>query len=278
MTTKTPGKPAAPARPSAAADAKPATAQATAATPVAPPGYRPLTPFDKKKHAGMGLETHRNYRWAAELNAMFVNAAEFGRAALDYPLVFVRAPGAVEPLPAAVLSLEARRNLFVDAEGRWRASAYVPAYARRHPFCIVQLPGEKTGDPARNLVCVEDDALVAGAKPLLDANGEPTAEWAPLLKMMEAMEAARTQTAAFGQRLDVLGLLTPFDALALPNSAKPLRLQGMLRVDEAKLAKLDPRELKNLLSRGELRAIYAHLLSLENFAKLLDLSQAARGN
>ncbi len=206
---------------------------------------------------------------------MFVNAAEFGRAALDYPLVFVRAPGNTEPLPAAVLSLEAQRNLFVDAAGQWRPGAYVPAYARRHPFCIVQLPGDQKAE-TRNLVCVEDGALVNSGKPLLDAQGEPTADWAPLLKMMEAMEAARAQTAAFGQRLDALGLLTPFDALALPNSAKPLRLQGMLRVDEAKLGKLDAKDLKNLLTRGELRAIYAHLLSLENFAKLLDFSLTAR--
>ncbi len=247
-------------------------------TPISPPGYGLLTPFDKKKHAGLGLPAERNFRWAAGLNAMFVNAAEFGRAALDYPLVFVRPPGSAEPLPAAVLSLEAQRNLFVDTGGQWRPAAYVPAYARRHPFCIVQLPTGKNDEASRNLVCVEDGALTAGGKPLLDAQGEPTAEWTPLLKMMEAMEDARAQTAAFGQRLDTLGLLTPFDALALPNSAKPLRLQGMLRVDEARLGKLDSKELKHLLSRGELRAIYAHLLSLENFAKLLDLSQVNRGN
>ncbi len=259
MSSKTPSK----TLPSAVSDPKSGSA--------APPGYRLLTAFDKKKHAGLGLSPVRSYRWAAELNAMFVNAAEFGRAALDYPLVFVRAPGNPEPLPAAVLSLEAKRNLFVNGDGQWKSAAYVPAYARRHPFCIVQLPGEKKGE-ARNLVCVEDGALVKSEKPLLDVQGEPTADWAALLKMIEAMEAARTQTAAFGQRLDTLGLLTPFDALALPNSAKPLRLQGMLRVDETKLGKLDTKDLKNLLTRGELRAIYAHLLSLENFAKLLDLS------
>ncbi len=247
-----------------------------ASTVIAPPGYGALTPFDKHKHAGLGLPAERRYRWAGALNAMFVNAAEFGRAALDYPLVFVRAPGNSEPLPAAVLSLEAQRNLFVDADDRWRSGAYVPAYARRHPFCIVQLPGEKNAE-ARNLVCVEDGALVRSDRPLLDAQGEATADWAPLLKMMEAMEAARTQTVAFGARLDTLALLTPFDALALPHSAKPLRLQGMLRVDEEKLGRLDPKELKALLTRGELRAIYAHLLSLANFARLLDLNQAARG-
>jgi hypothetical protein len=74
------------------------------------------------------------------------------------------------------------------------------------------------------------------------------------------------------KRLDALQLLRPFEALALPHRGAQTRLQGLHRVDEEKLQQLNARDLRALLRKGELRAIYAHLLSLENFARLLDFS------
>lgn len=239
----------------------------------APPGYGAVTPFDKKKHAGLGLAKFGDHAWCGKLNAVFVNVAEFGRAALDYPLVFVRDAKTSLPQPVAVLGLEAQQNLFVDSKGQWRPLAYVPAYVRRHPFCILDLPAAK-GAEKKNLVCVQEDRLVKSDKPLLDDKGDATAEWPPVLKLLEAIEAARVQTNALAERLNAAGLLTPFDALASAKSGKQMRLQGMLRVDEEKLKQIPGRDLKLMLTRGELRAVYAHLLSLENFARLLDMSQS----
>ena len=51
----------------------------------------------------------------------------------------------------------------------------------------------------------------------------------------------------------------------------------MHRVDEEKLNALGPRELKLLMRKGELRAVYAHLLSLENFGRLLDMTAETDG-
>lgn len=239
----------------------------------APPGYGKVTPFDKKKHAGLGVAAVTDYSWCSTLNAVFISVAEFGRALLDYPIVFVRDSKTSLPQPVAVLGLEAQQNLFVDSQGQWRPLAYVPAYVRRHPFCMLDLPPSKEGEK-KNLVCVQEDRLVKSDKPLLDAQGEPTAEWPPVLKLLEAIETARAQTNALAERLNAAGLLTPFDALASAKSGKQMRLQGMLRVDEEKLKQIPGRDLKLMLTRGELRAIYAHLLSLENFAKLLDMSQS----
>lgn len=242
-------------------------------TLTAPPGYGAVTPFDKKKHAGLAIANTADHGWTNKLNAVFLNVAEFGRAVLDYPIVFVRDTKTSLPQPVAVLGLEAQQNLFVDNKGQWRPLAYVPAYVRRHPFCILDLPAEK-GKEKKNLVCVQEDRLAKSDKPLLDDKGEPTAEWPPMLKLLEAIEGARAQTNSLAERLNAAGLLTPFDALASAKSGKQMRLQGMLRVDEEKLKQIPGRDLKLMLTRGELRAIYAHLLSLENFAKLLDLSQS----
>ncbi len=46
----------------------------------------------------------------------------------------------------------------------------------------------------------------------------------------------------------------------------------MHRVNEDRLNQLPAKAIKAMMSRGELSRVYAHLISLENFAKLLDLS------
>ena len=239
-----------------------------------PPGYGPVEPLDRTRHRGLGLKSPTGYGWYRAFNAVSVSLAEFARAALDYPIVFVRDAASGDPLPMAVLGLQQHQNLFVSAAGQWRAGCYVPAYLRRHPFCLAQAraPG---GAELRPLVCVEEGALVPGGRPLLDERGDPTPDWTPILKLLEAIESTRPATVALVRRLDTLQLLAPFDALALPREGGQLRLQGMLRVDEERLKKLPGKNLKAMLGQGELRAIYAHLLSLENFARLLDLSQEA---
>ena len=49
-----------------------------------------------------------------------------------------------------------------------------------------------------------------------------------------------------------------------------MQLTGMHRVAEKNLENLNAAQLKNLMRKGILARIYMHLLSLENFGRLLD--------
>lgn len=238
---------------------------------VSPPGYGAVEPFDKTKHAGMAVRTDYDFAWCAKLNAVYLNAVEFSRAATDFPIAFTREERSGEFVPVAVLGLRNGENLFVNDAGTWQPSAYVPAYFRRHPFCIAEIPkGE--GEAPQRLVCVQSDQLAKSDKPLMGADGAPTPAWENIQKLLEAIEGARQQTRVLMRRLESLELLTSFDALATSKDGKQLRLQGMFRVDEEKLAAVPTKELKQMLGKGELRCVYAHLISLENFARLLDLT------
>ncbi|HEY0973212.1 MAG TPA: SapC family protein [Solimonas sp.] len=244
---------------------------------ISPPGYGPVVPLDRHRHAGLGFVTEPDYRWAASLNAVFINAAEFFKAALDYPIAFAREPGSGEYLPMAILGLKSRQNLYVDAHGRWREHVYLPSYVRRYPFCIAELPAGPQRPQAQRLVCVDERGLTAESrKPLFDTNGASTPAWEPIHKLMEAMEGALQQTRVLAHRLEALDLLVPFDAMALPKKGERTRLQGLYRVDETRLADVQARDVRTLLRKGELRAVYAHLLSLENFGRLLDYSQTRK--
>lgn len=246
---------------------------------IAPPGYGAVVPLDKQRHADQGLPADHGYAWCAEVNAVFINAVEFFKVALDYPIAFARDGKSGEFLPMAVLGLKAKQNLYVDAAGKWRAQTYVPAYFRRYPFCVAELPPKKGENEPQRLICVQEQALSKNSPaPLFTANGEPTPAWEPVQKLIEAMEGARLQTRVLTRRLEALGLLVPFDAVAMPRQGERTRLQGLFRVDEEKLAEVQSKDFRTLLKKGELRAIYAHLLSLENFARLLDYAQAGPAN
>lgn len=237
-----------------------------------PPGYGAIAPLDKARHASLGLKQNLNFAWSAQINAVFVNAVEIPRAGLDYPVAFAREPQTGEFAPVAVLAMRQKENLFVDAQGQWRQHAYIPAYFRRYPFCLADIPS-KEGKEAQHLVCVQEDQLAKSDQPLFDARGNPTEAWQPIIKLLEAIEGARQQTRVMMRRLEALNLFTPFDAVAVPKGGgAKMRLQGLHRVDEEKLADIPGKDLRILLKKGELRCIYAHLSSLENFARLLDMS------
>lgn len=238
-----------------------------------PPGYGAIEPLDKLAHAGLGLKPGAGYAWAAQLNAVFVGAAEMPRAALDFPLAFVRDEGNGEFLPVAILGMKERQNLFVDAQGLWHPHRYIPAYIRRYPFCLADI-ASPDGHEARHLICVQRNQLQPSPTPLFDDAGEPTAAWEPMRDLIEKLETARQQTRALMRRLESLQLLVPFDAVAVPATGERLRLAGMYRVDEVKLDALPAKDLRQLQKRSELRAVYAHLISLDNFARLMDLALA----
>ncbi len=243
---------------------------------VSPPGYGAVVPLDKHRHAGLGVRSDYDYRWCATLNAVYLNAVEFARAATDFPIAFTREANTGHFLPVAVLGLRQDENLFVDAAGQWREFSYIPAYFRRHPFCIAELAGTD-GQQPRRLVCVQEDQLGESDSPLFTAEGEATPAWETAQKLLEAVEGARQQTLALTRKLEALELLVPFDALATARGGRQMRLQGMFRVDEEKLARVPARDLTQMIGKGQLRCVYAHLISLENFARLLDLTTARDG-
>lgn len=240
-------------------------------TIMGPPGYGPIVPLDIQRHAGLGLRHDNRYHWCAAVNAAYLGAAEMPRAALDYPVAFLRDAPTGEFIPVAVLGMRQKQNLFVDAQGQWQAHRYIPAFFRRYPFCLADIPSAD-GQQARHMICVQEDQLTPSVRPLFDARGNPTPAWEPILKLLEAVEGARQQTRVFTRRLEALQLLAPFDALAQPAAGAQWRLQGLFRVDERKLQDIPGKDLRTLMKKGELRCLYAHLLSMENFARLMDLS------
>ena len=202
------------------------------------------------------------------MNPIPVSYTEFPIASRDYPLVFITADEGKSFASMLVLGLAGQQNLFVTDSDTWDPAAYVPAYVRRYPFCMTRVMLDGKEAPER-VACVEKRAINDKGEKLFDDKGVALPEWEQRQKLLFEYEADLARTDEMCKLLVQHQLLEPFTMQAVPTEGEPLQLTGMYRVAETKLAELDGATLKDLMQKGVLGRVYAHLLSLENFQRLL---------
>ena len=228
--------------------------------------------LDREKHRGRRVRATSSFAFASKANSLFLAAVEFNEACKEYAIVFTRA-GSGKVVPVAMLGLRARENLFVDADAKWDAG-YVPAFLRRYPFVLADLPGRT--DLA---VCVDEafDGLNGtDGEPLFDAQGNNTAFLQNALEFLNRYQAEYLRTEAFCQRLEQAGLLMEMNAKADLVDGRSFTVNGLMIVDEKKLMALPDAAVLPLVRSGEMHLISMHLVSLSNMQKLVD-RMAARG-
>src|SRR5690606_3786643 len=111
-----------------------------------------------------------------------------------------------------------------------------------------------------------------------DDAGKPLPEWEQLQKLLIEYEADLVRTNEMCKVLASLEVLEPFTMQARPNEGAPMSLTGMARVNQEKVMALEAEQIKALMTRGYLAAVYAHVASLAKFQRLLErrASLAAR--
>ena len=236
---------------------------------ITPPfGYQNIVPYYKNNRIRLpGAGELPDF--ARKSNAVPISYSEFAAACRDYPLCFVSTDGGKHFSPVAVIGMAGAENLFLK-EDRWDQSVYLPAYVRRYPFCMARVTLE--GKPqADRLVCVEKEHVAEGTdgEIMFDAAGNPTPRWEPIGNLLEEYERDLERTREMCEILADYALLEPFTLQATLKNSGPLNLGGMYRVAEAKLEFLNAAQHKNLIRKGIMGRVYAHLISLENFARLL---------
>lgn len=202
------------------------------------------------------------------MNVIPLSYTEISLACHDYPVVFISSDQGKTAIAMAVVGLEQRHNLFVTADLAWDRSAYVPAYVRRYPFCMTRVNVSGAEQPER-IACVEKRAVSARGDALYNDRGEPLPVWEAMRKLLFEFEADLARTEALCKVIIELGLLEPFNMQAKPNEGEPFTLSGMFRVVEQKVNDLPADKLKELVGNGVLPRLYAHLMSMSNFNRLL---------
>jgi hypothetical protein len=245
---------------------------------ISPPfGYKEVVPFLKTQKVRL-LSPGEVPEFAQSGNAIPISLSEFQPVARDYPIVFTGADNGQAFTPVAVLGLTGGENLFVE-DGAWVSGVYIPAYARRYPFCMAKVNVNQVAQK-EHLICVEKTYIDENGEQMFDEKQQPTAKWNDLERLLGEYERDLERSREMCSILSDYGLFEPFTMQASfrQEGAKPMQVTGMYRVIEKNLENLNAAQLKNLMRKGILPRIYLHLVSLENFGRLLDRKAARKPN
>lgn len=243
---------------------------------ISPPfGYKEVVPFLKTQKVRL-LAPGEVPEFVQRGNAVPISHTEFQPVARHYPIVFTSSDDGKSYAAVAVLGFSSGENLFYES-GAWAGGVYVPAYARRYPFCMARVNVNKVEQKNR-LICVEKSSLdEERGEAMFDAGGQPTEKWKGVERLLSEYEADLERGREMCALLADYGLLEPFSMQAKLKQEKgggSMQITGMHRVAEKNLENLNAAQLKNLMHKGYLARIYIHLLSLENFGRLLDRKAA----
>jgi hypothetical protein len=227
--------------------------------------YREPRPLEPGRHGKAGLEAIRSLRFAAQTNSIPIAADEFYTAQAHYPIVFT----AGKPASAvAVVGLANGVNLFIDAEGAWKAGAYVPAYVRRYPFVFI-----RSADQQQYILAIDEaaDAYAreGGQAPLFDGQ-EPAASTKQALQFCLEFQRQHDAAQAFAAAVDEASLLVDYRA-DVRRGGKVMSLSGFRVIDETKFNQLPDETFLAWRKRGWVALAYAHLMSMRRWEALAAL-------
>jgi hypothetical protein len=239
---------------------------------ISPPfGYKEVVPFLKTQKVRL-LAPGEVPEFVQRGNAVPISHTEFQPIARHYPIVFTTGDEGKTYAAVAVLGMSAGQNLFF-ADGRWASGSYIPAYARRYPFCMARVNLNKVEQKDR-LICIEKSWLdEERGEAMFDTGGQPNEKWKGVERLLAEYEADLERMREMCALLADYALFESFSMQATMKKEKgggSMQMTGMHRVAEKNLENLNAAQLKNLMRKGYLARIYVHLLSLENFARLLD--------
>ena len=234
---------------------------------------RPVA-LNRDRHKALRLAaSDGHFAFAAKTNALPISSGEFAEAARDYPIVFVGEEGGPFNV-AALVGLRDRQNLMVDAQGRWAAGCYVPAFARRYPFVLARTEADD-----KLTVCIDEvypGLSAERGEALFNADGSETPYLKRVLEFVQLFHTEAQRTAAFAARLKELGLLVP-KVINVERGGERQSVNGLWIVDAAKLRAIDDARVVELFRSGYLSWIEAHLLSLGSLGRLAArLGEAAK--
>ncbi|MFI4975756.1 MAG: SapC family protein [Caulobacterales bacterium] len=236
--------------------------------------YSKPEPLSREQHGKLGLRRmDKPFGFAAATHIVPLTVTEFTVAGLSYPIIF--AGERYQPL--AVMGVSAGSNLFVKPDGAFEVGAYIPAYIRRYPFVLAN-----DQNRSQLVVCIDRTAGMLGEDydlAFFDDKGEPTDYTNGCIQFCNDFETEGRRTESFITLLKELDLFETKKSTFTPTNpdgtaGEPQTVAEYFAVSEDKLKALSAPKLKELVDNGALGQIYAHLMSLIGWDRLIALTMA----
>jgi hypothetical protein len=233
--------------------------------------YKNPKPLTLDAHKKFGVKpVEKPFSFMADQHFMPMTAPEFGQAAASFPIIFA----GDNRTPLAVMGIRQSENLFVT-DGQFEQDFYMPAFARRFPFVLA---ADQSND--RFIVCVDTDAeCVTDKKPAQPffEKDETSAFTKEAFQFLQNYERDRQATALMVEDFKKADLFEKkemnFRGQNADGSDAPVqKIADYFAISEERLKKLPPETLKEYSDRGYLAVAYAHLVSLGNWQRLVNMT------
>jgi hypothetical protein len=233
--------------------------------------YNNPEPLNVEMHGSLGVNrTEKPYAFVGRTHVVPLTVTEFAAAALSFPIVFV----GDAKTPLAVMGLQDGANLFVSPQGDFKPEAYIPAFVRRYPFVFANDDANE-----RLILCVDRLAPFISDKPDVPffENGQPSAYTQNAMQFCNEFEGERRRTDSFIDMLKDLDLFVVREAVFTPANpdgtpGTPQKIADYYAVSEEKLRELPPAKFVELRDNGALGQIYAHIISLLGWDRLIAMA------
>jgi len=232
--------------------------------------YSNLEILNPEKHKNLRILPPKDFKYFRNLNSCVILVTEFFEAAKFYPIVFMRTPA--EGL-VPVIILGAEDNVFIDEKGKWKEGFYVPAFVRRYPFIFVEDKEiNKQAGERKLFVGIDKNYKGFGeeeGEKLFDDEGKETSFLKDVVKFLLTYDRDFQLTKQFVDKLEKLELFQGIEATVKTQDGKTVIIKNLLAVEENKFNNLPNDKVVELFKKGFLGTIYAHLMSLTNFSKIV---------
>ena len=235
--------------------------------------FEQIVPVALERHRHKKVRNTTQFDYAAGFHIAYVTVHEFARAAATYPIVFLEDKPNDGFRPVVLLGLQPGENLFLGADGAWNAS-YIPAMIRRYPFAL-----SKGTEENRFVVCVDEASTLLSdteGAPMFDEKGEPTQVIENVKRYLSELQQMDMLTQQFSRFLLTNNLLTPLN-MRVNATAQARNITGCYVINEERLNAFSDALFLEVRAKGFLPAMYAHLMSLPQIERLVQLSKAKTG-
>jgi hypothetical protein len=222
--------------------------------------YQQVEPLTASAHGKLGVKRlDRPFQFMGVSDAVPLTVNEFGMAASSFPIIFA----GDDKTPLAVMGIRPDENLFVSPAGDMDPGIYLPAFARRYPFMFANDTGSED-----LILCIDRRAPMVTDKPevLFFDGDKPSQLVLDAIEFLKEFERFRHDTESFLATMRELDL---FETRSLTISKEQNAEMSFFAISEQKLDALPTEKLYELHKLGMIGPIYAHLVSLMTWPRLI---------
>ena len=217
-----------------------------------------------ESHAKKVWKQVTNYTFAASDTVIPLVGSEISKVVPVMPIGFVKQEAGYQVV--AITSLQSGKNVYVAPDGKWLVT-YIPSALRAYPFRLL-----KPDNVEESILCIDEaSGLVVESteegNDFFDDENQPVQEIKDMVDFLCLVQANLLVTEVAVNALADADLIAPWE-INLKQGEEVVPVEGLFRVDEAALNKLDDEDFLAVRKAGGLVIAYAQLLSMNQLAVL----------